>query len=105
MNRRIWLLFSAAFLALLAIGGLIGLVHPASASLPGGFSPQAANTGNGGNTGKQSQYSDDFDSLKPAGLKGLSYSTLVNSGKVHVNTPSRPAGSWSNLFAPLLNIT
>jgi len=100
MNRRIWLLFSAAFLALLAIGGLIGLVHPASASLPGGESPQAANTG------KQSQYSDDFDSLSPAALKGVSYSTLVNSGKVHVNNASRSgaAGSWSNPFAPLLNI-
>jgi hypothetical protein len=98
MNRRIWLLVSAAFLALIAAGGLLGLVQSASASLPGAFSPQAAGTG------KQSQYSDDFDSLKPAGLKGLSFSTLVNSGKVHVNTPSRPAVPWTSPFAPLLNI-
>ncbi len=55
---------------------------------------------------QQSQYSDNFDSLKPAGLKGISMSTLVNSGKVHVNNPSRsPGASIANLFVPLLNIT
>jgi hypothetical protein len=41
MNRRIWLLLSTAFLAVLAITGLIGMANPASASLPAGAVPAA----------------------------------------------------------------
>jgi hypothetical protein len=103
MNRRIWLLATTALLAALVI---IGMANAALASLPAGVPSAGADQSKGATAGKQqTQYSDDFDSLKPAGLKGLSYSTLVNSGKVHVTDRSvAPPTALSNLFAPLLNI-
>src|SRR5690349_14608781 len=51
--------------------------------------------------------SDDFDALPP-GLKAVSYSTLVSSGKVHITKASpNPQSAIRNPqspFAPLLNI-
>ncbi len=49
---------------------------------------------------------DGFDAL-PVGLKGISYSTLANMGRVHpVLAPSSKGSStWANPFRPLLTIT
>ncbi len=54
MNRRIWLLFSTAFLAALVI---IGMANAASASLP--TSPASAASGLGSPASQNAQSKDD----------------------------------------------
>jgi len=103
MNKGTWLLLSTVFLALLTILGLVGMVNRANASLPAGQAGGSA--ANKQQSQPQGQYSDDYDSLEPPGLKALSFSTLVNSGKLHVKNSGRPPATFlSNLFAPLLDI-
>ena len=90
--RRRLLLGGAAVLALVLLAA--GLAGSAGAARPdtAAVAPPAP------------KVSDDFDRL-PAGLKGLSYSTLVNGGWVHVTgTAPAPGGAWRAPWAPLLNI-
>ena len=74
MNRRIWLLLATASLLIVTV---IAIVGAARASAPTGIPAQA-----GKDQLKPGQNGDGFDQL-PANFKALSYSTLVNTGKVH----------------------
>src|SRR5205814_4266869 len=104
MNRR-----TTPFLVALLGGvilfalGVLGIINAALAAFPSG-PPISAPPGAQAKTSAN----DDFDSL-PIGLKGVSYSTLVSSGKVHVGKAAAPnlgqSAPWKNPFAPLLNIT
>ena len=80
MNRRIRLFVSIAFLTALAIVGILNFQHTnAGPSFPQ-FTPSSANDR------AATQNNDGFDQL-PARDRALSYSTLVNTGKVHPSAP------------------
>src|SRR4051812_25702206 len=92
--RRNWLSIVVALVAVLALVGMAGAVSaafPAQQNAAPAVQPQSAIT-------------DDFDSLQPPGLKAVSYSVLVNSGKVHVfgKAGAPPASNRANPFVPLL---
>ena len=93
MNRRTWLLFITGFALALAA---IGIATVASASMPAGSSPAALLAPD-----KPPVADDGFDALPP-GLKGVSYSTLAMSGRVHPQhiQSSSDTGNWKNPFAP-----
>ena len=85
--------------ALLALG-VLGIINAASASYPAGVPSQAPLQA--GKDQAKLQNNDGFDQLA-ANEKALSYSALVNLGKV--NNPSRRAGaSVAKLLAHRFNI-
>src|SRR4051812_28522284 len=53
--------------------------------------------------GKGRPIDDGFDAL-PAGLKGISYSTLSHMGKVHRAAAPVEGSDWLGPFHPLLDI-
>ncbi|MDQ2806500.1 MAG: glycoside hydrolase, partial [Chloroflexota bacterium] len=97
MNKRQWLsaLLAGGVLAAVGIGSQTSLAHPAG-------NADLAVTAQGVTPRKD----DGFDAL-PTGLKAVSYSTLVNMGKVHPSTAGGGPAQADPLYkhVPQLNIT
>ncbi len=103
-----WYLLGALVLlvsiGLTASGAFAGVpvdTLPGSSSAPTG----SGTSGQQANISVPTTASDGFNTL-PMGLRGISYSSLVNSGRLH---PVRPAASapntgWKNPFNPLVTI-
>ncbi|PZS06049.1 MAG: hypothetical protein DLM69_00465, partial [Candidatus Chloroheliales bacterium] len=100
------------------LAGMLGNVAASPVSSPALIAQSSQNTGNAASASGPAQAAqppasgaaipannDGLDALPP-GLRGVSYSTLAMSGKVHPAKPgSAQPNSWVNPFAPLLNIT
>lgn len=97
MSKGKWLLLALASLTLIVVSGVANASYPAT--------PASGKTQSSGLDARHAQDNDGFDQLPP-GLRAVSMSSLVSSGRVHpqVVTPigkAEPARNVSNAPVPI----